>query len=346
MVKVNQLLEEERVDDALKVAKSRDVDLLLEKGISLMDSDDEIGGKAERVFRKILELDGKNLQAHNNLGVLLFRQGRYKEAKKEYKEAINVGLEYNEEDYKRGYDFQRKRRYKEAKEEYEKAMKVNYFVADARYNLGILLGKEKGNKEAESEYKTAMEIYVNYAESLTKEKISLEEENLSTEEIQEQILEVSSKLIDAHYNLGLFHHHQKKFKQARDEYKKAIELNVEYAQKLTEAKLELEGKGRKTTVEKGLIQQTTPRLTDAHYNLALTFQEDKKYPQAEKEYKKVLEMDSNYEDAHYNLGVLYERARKMSAARREYQVVLRINPGNKLAKERLRFLTQGKAKEK
>ena len=50
MMKIENLLAEERVDDALKVAKPGDIDLLLEKGISLMGYEGEIGGKAERIF--------------------------------------------------------------------------------------------------------------------------------------------------------------------------------------------------------------------------------------------------------------------------------------------------------
>ena len=93
MTGVEELLDGGEIDKALEAASRDDIELLSRKALELMEIDDEGQLVSNRIFRRIIELEPSSLAAHNNLGVLLFRQGKYPEARKEYKQAIDVGIE-------------------------------------------------------------------------------------------------------------------------------------------------------------------------------------------------------------------------------------------------------------
>ncbi len=321
-------------EDALKSAKIEDVDFLMQKGVSFMEgSDEDLVEKAERIFEKIVQLDEKNFIAHNNLGIISFNKGMALDAEEEYKTAIDLAMDYNDSAYRNGSALEKKGKLDEAKKLYESAIETSLRVADFHYNLGILLHNEKKYKESEHEYRQSIEEYVEYAEALTKTKI------LGSGKISdEKILNVNLGLADAHYNLALLLYEQKKYGNAEKEYRKTIDIVVDYAEELTKKKiLTVDKKEMSDDMEERILQSDT-RLLDAHYNLGLLFHEQENLDKAEKEYKKVIELNPRYEDAHYNLGVLFQQQRKYEKAKKEYMETLRINSSNSLARLNLEII--------
>jgi tetratricopeptide (TPR) repeat protein len=64
-----------------------------------------------------------------------------------------------------------------------------------------------------------------------------------------------------------------------------------------------------------------PNFDKAHLNLGSALRGKQQYPEAEREYRKALELNASYADAYFNLGVLYLDAPKMG----ELDLVTKLN---------------------
>lgn len=78
-----------------------------------------------------------------------------------------------------------------------------------------------------------------------------------------------------------------------------------------------------------------------HYNLALTYDESRRYKEALAEYKKALEVAPDDPDIHYNLGVLYdERLYDNKRAIEHYRAYLKLRPNAQDADEVVYWITK------
>ncbi|MEM2918179.1 MAG: tetratricopeptide repeat protein [Candidatus Altiarchaeota archaeon] len=326
---MDKILEDKNFDEALKSAKIEDVNFLIEKGVSLLESDDSDSvEKAEKIFRRILELDNKNFIAHNNLGVILFNKGKFTDAESEYRSAIEFATQNSDKAYEEGSNLERRGDFNNAIRFYEDAIETSLKIADFHYNLGILLHSEKKYKEASQCYKQSIQSYVDYAEALAKSKIFD-----NTQKIEKKFSDLNLRLADTHYNSALLSHEQKAYKDAETEYMKTISIVINAVEELTKRKISLQDIESKESIdiEKKILKYKA-RLIDAHYNLGILLHEQSIFDRAENEYKKVIELNPRHEDAYYNLGVLYQQQKKYEEAKIQYKLVLHINPGNLLAK--------------
>jgi len=74
-----------------------------------------------------------------------------------------------------------------------------------------------------------------------------------------------------------------------------------------------------------------PNMAEAHFNLALVYEDMGKTDYAESEYKKVMSLNSKFIDAYINLGVIYNNQKRYSDAQKIYEEVLEIAPDDPTA---------------
>ena len=123
---------------------------LLEKGIFLhkKNSLDE----AKKIYKEIIEIEKENFQAMHLLGVIFFQQKDYDQGI----QFIEKSLQINNKNYSAlnnlGNIFLELKKYPEAIEKYKKALDLNKNYTAAIYNLG-------NTYKAISEYKIALEYY-------------------------------------------------------------------------------------------------------------------------------------------------------------------------------------------
>lgn len=123
---------------------------LLEKGIFLhkKNSLDE----AKKIYKEIIEIEKENFQAIHLLGVIFFQQKDYDQGI----QFIEKSLQINNKNYSAlnnlGNIFLELKKYPEAIEKYKKALDLNKNYTAAIYNLG-------NTYKAISEYKIALEYY-------------------------------------------------------------------------------------------------------------------------------------------------------------------------------------------
>ena len=95
--------------------------------------------------------------------------------------------------------------------------------------------------------------------------------------------------------------HERKYEEAKLEYRKALEVDPEFAK--------------------------------AHNNLGNVYFKQGLLEEGEWKYKKALELAPDYIDAHFNLGLLFKRQEKLDDAIWKFHEVLQLSPKDELAKK-------------
>ena len=120
--------------------------------------------EAEHLYRSILKDNPNNLNAYNNLGVLLQSLNRFEEAIDCSKKAINLKPDYTEAHYNLGISLEKLNKFEEAEKIYRKALDLKPDYAEAYNNLGNTLHKLSRFNEAILSYKKALEFKPDYVD--------------------------------------------------------------------------------------------------------------------------------------------------------------------------------------
>ena len=331
--KVKELIDKKRISEALKLAGKQDIEYLYEVGEDFLQLDlvsDLIN--AEKIFRRILEIEPENDRAHKKLGDCLHDLGRYNEAKREWREATRINPDYFKAHFCLGdlLSAPRFKKYDEAEREFEEAIRIKPQKAECRCylaNLLIELGRER-YEDAEKEFKKALELNPNdylthndYGVLLDKWKRYGEAEREFKEALR--LNPEKSEEAGIHINLGALFEEwgcYGHYEEAKREYEEAIAI-------LRELKL------TKTEVAKNLAR--------AHYNLGSLLADKLKIPyDAKGEFKEAIrifheaiknkpelavELAEELALAHNNLGASLCDSEKYKEAMEEYIEAIGIN---------------------
>ncbi|MDD5109515.1 MAG: tetratricopeptide repeat protein, partial [Candidatus Omnitrophica bacterium] len=135
---------------------------------------------------------------------------------------------------------------------------------------------------------------------------------------------------DEHVNLGWLYTNQKKFVQAEEEFKKALEMNSQcdnayFGLGTCYARQERFAEAR-ALLRKAL--EANPKNYRVYIELGGCSNCEAKHGQAEEEFKKALEINPQAEDAYRGLGWTYELQKKYPQAEEAFSKALEINPDN------------------
>ncbi|MDJ1175316.1 tetratricopeptide repeat protein [Roseofilum capinflatum] len=132
----------------------------------------------------------------------------------------------------------------------------------------------------------------------------------------------------AHYNLGLALYDQGKLPEAVQSYRRALQLDPEYAAAHNNLGLALSDQGKLPEAVQSYRRalQLDPEYAAAHNNLGLALSDQGKLPEAVQSYRRALQLDPEYALAHYNLGLaLYDQG-KLPEAVQSYRRALELDP--------------------
>lgn len=98
-----------------------------------------------------------------------------------------------------------------------------------------------------------------------------------------------------------------KYTQALDEFKKAIEINPDYADSYNKRGLVYYNQAQYELAIKdyNFAIQLNPKYTDAYNNRGIVYFELEKYDLAISDYSKAIELDPKYAKAYHNRGLIY-----------------------------------------
>lgn len=113
---------------------------------------------AENTLKKALFEKPGDAVMHNNLGLALKNQGKYKEALKAYEESLQLKPDYYEAMNNLAVTYEMLGDKKKAKFFYKKALSLKLSYAEAHLNYAILLETEGDNLTAESHYQTFLNL--------------------------------------------------------------------------------------------------------------------------------------------------------------------------------------------
>jgi tetratricopeptide (TPR) repeat protein len=174
----------------------------------------------------------------------------------------------------------------------------------ARYNLGNLYSKENRTNEAISNLTAAIQGEPNYAE--------------------------------AHNNLGGIFLDQKRYDEAIQHYRTAARVRPEYlfCFNLANALADAASARHDTNAFAEAVQtyqqalQLNPGSSDAHHNLALTWQAQGRASEALAEFEQAARLGPNRVDTWAQLGFLYASQNRMPDAEKDFRELIRLQPNN------------------
>jgi tetratricopeptide (TPR) repeat protein len=174
----------------------------------------------------------------------------------------------------------------------------------ARYNLGNFYAKANRTNEAISNLTAAIQGEPNYAE--------------------------------AHNNLGGIFLDQKRYDEAIQHYRIAARVQTDflYSFNLANALADAASARRDTNEFAEAVQtyrqalQLNPGSSDAHHNLALTWQVQGRAGEALAEFEQAARLDPNRVDTWTQLGFLYASQNRMPEAEKVFREIVRLQPNN------------------
>jgi tetratricopeptide (TPR) repeat protein len=194
---------------------------------------------------------GDEASTHVSSGTDLFNEGKYAEAAAELKRAAALEPTWFRAQFRLGMAYEAAGNYREAAAAYAKAVTLKpepvfdgteEILTFAKYNLANALALSE-------QHAAAVEAY------------------------HKLIADLPVPLSKPYYNLGLSHVALDQKAQAVEAFKKAIEINADYA--------------------------------EAHYNLGLLYSRDEQYAEAAREFLHAIKSKPDYAEARYNLGLVY-----------------------------------------
>jgi len=238
----------------------------------------------------------------NNLGCTYFKSGKYEEAIKSFKQAIEIDPDFAEVHYNLGLAYFESGKYEEAIDAYKHAIRIDPDYADAHYNLGKVYDELGKYEEAIDAYKHAIRIDPDAA--------------------------------DAHYNLGTDYGKSGMYKEAIESFKQAVRIDPDYASAHHNLGVAYRKTGRNEEEVESYKQaiRIDPDLAIAHYNLGVAYGNLGKYKKAKESFKQAIRIDPDYKSAHYNLGITYLQINDRGSAIEQYKILKKLDTemGNEL----------------
>jgi len=207
----------------------------------------------------------------------------------------------------------------ERREKEEKIKALESELKEARKNI------KEAEKKAQKKIKDAQEAAEkDIKEAEKKADSSLEKEQKAealVREAEERIAELEEKLKEQY---ALIRGKEKAIKAVEDE-KKKLAMEEKYARRAQKAAERSEEELRNSV--DGIQAKADKERLDAHYNLAIVFDKNGMYEDAEREYLKCLDINPEDADVHYNLAILYDDKLNRSAkALTHYEKFLKLRP--------------------
>jgi len=248
------------------------------------------------LFEHALAVTSGNYEAHNEIGVLRFNQGKTDEAIAHYEEAVRIDPEYGDAQNNLGFAFAQEGRTAEAIAHYQEAIRIDPDFAAAHINLGAELGALDRVPEAIGHFMEALRIKPDSAQAMNDLGLALVKLNRWPEALTRfrQALGIDPDFTDAHINLGAALDQENRTPEAMEQYRQAL--------------------------------RTKPDSALALNNLGMDFGRMNRLSEAIESFQQAVRIDPDYAEAHFHLGVTLAHERRWAEAQQHFQQALRIKP--------------------
>ena len=175
-----------------------------------------------------------NARAHNNLGTVLYGQGKIEEAIVHFSQAVHIQPDHVEAHTNLGAALYDRGKIDEAITHYLEALRYRPNFPDAHYNLGIALANKGQINEAIVHYSKVLRIKPNFAEAHNNIGIALLSERNLTEAKTHflKALQIKPNFAEAHYGLGTVFTREGNIEEATRHFKTALESKPDFQKAL------------------------------------------------------------------------------------------------------------------
>jgi Flp pilus assembly protein TadD len=231
--------------------------------------------EAEQLYRQILTVEPRHVNALHLLGLIAHQFGQTDEAIRCISDALRLAPYFPEAHNNLGVALAAEQRFDEAIAEYQKALQLKPEYAEAHNNLGIALAARGRLDEAIARYREAIRL-------------------------APQIAEVPN-------NLGIALAAQGKLEEAVASYEAALRLKPDYAEGHNNLGAALGPLGRLEAAEASYRKalQLKPDYAEAHNNLGVALSAQARLDQAVASYREAIRHKPDYAEAHYHIGMAF-----------------------------------------
>ena len=260
---------------------------------------------SEVLWIHALSCTSRNYAAYNNLGGVLFGQGRAAQAIDDYQKALEIRPDFVEARYNLANALAAQGRSVDAIEQYQKAFELAPDNAEAHSSLGTVLMGQGRHAEAIDQYLKALEIRPDF--------------------------------VEARYNVANALAAQGRFAEAIEQYKQALRINPRYEQAINNLANALTAQGRfaEAIEEYQKAIELRPDSAEAHNNLGTALSRQGRSVEATEQYQQALEIRPDFAEAHYNLANALAAQGRFAEAIEQYEETLRIRPDFTKARDKL-----------
>ncbi|MCX7842438.1 MAG: tetratricopeptide repeat protein [Clostridia bacterium] len=259
-----------------------------------------MGKKIEALeyYRRIVENDIGNPNAHYILGKLLGELNIFDEAAAELKECTRLNANFHEANEELGKLLSKAGRYEEAEAYFRIVVKNKPKSYKAHYNLGAALYKLNKPEQAVECFRTAIELEPESYKSYYNLAMALDELGRQDEAAKafKRVIELKDDFIDAYNNLGIMLSTQGKHLEALNVYVKGLKKN--------------------------------PEEYSLYFNMGITLSDMGRYPEAVEAYKNAIEIKPDEYEIHYHMGAALMEMKRYSEAAEAYKTALKVKPSD------------------
>lgn len=243
-----------------------------------------------------------NARAHNSVGEILYRQGKFPEAGACFREALRFFPNYTDALNNLGKSLAQQGGATEALPYFAAALRLQPDDADTLNNIGNVLFQLGQKEEAIPNYRKAIRIKPTFAEAHNNLGVALAAQGHYEEAIDHYVtaLRLDPTFLDAHCNYGI-----------------ALRLSG----KITEAQQQF-----------GEVLKHKPTHWVAHSNLGIILSQQGKLANARNHFEAVLRSKSDDPDAQCNLGIVIYRLGQPREALPYFEAAVRLNPDHVAAR--------------
>jgi tetratricopeptide (TPR) repeat protein/arylsulfatase A-like enzyme len=303
--------------------------------------------------------------AHNNRGTILYGEGRWDEAIREFEQAISSNEDltiarlnmarayYRKKDYARSEAILREHllrqprskeaenllgglamdqgRLDEAEAHFRRALSYEPNFTDARNSLGLLLEKRERHEEALAEFERVVRVDPEYAEGYNNIGVVLKNAGRIDEAVAafRHSIAADPDFAGAYSNLGLILEARHEEAAAEEQFRNAVRRNPRGAAERDNLGGLLIRMGRleeaRVELEKAIALD--PGYASAHNNLGTVLGRMGKSEEEIACYRKAIALDPSSADAHHNLGLALMNSGAGEEGEREMKQALTVKPG-------------------